>query len=259
MTGVNVRKMMLTQSFLSVAVWLMMRLRNSSSDGVNVGTCLRTLMLPLVFAASAVPQAAPHYELARQYITEARQTVNAVRLLVLAWKIAEELETTIRLDPDHLDARLDLVRFLVVTPRLVGGSLEKARAQAAEIARRDPPLGHFASGYIAYRQKQYGSARRELREAIRTTSKPSTRILGLTWLGWLSQETQQYDEAFWAFEKVLSIDPLQLSASYEIGRTASFCRCRVERGQEALLRFLASSEPDKKDAEELLRKLKSRP
>ena len=217
---------------------------------------MRTLIGALVFAAGAVPQADSHYELARQYITEARQTVNAVRLVVLAWKILEELEETIRLDPDHVDARLDLVRFYVVAPRIVGGSLDKARSQAAEIARRDSSLGHFTTGYIAYRQKQYGTARRELREAMRAGSKPSTRILALTWLGWLSQETQQYDEAFWAFEKVLAIDPLQLSASYEIGRTAVFCRCRVERGEEALLRFLAGSAVDKGDAEELLEKLR---
>jgi tetratricopeptide (TPR) repeat protein len=211
-------------------------------------------MAALVFA-SAVPAADSHYQLARQYITEARQTVNAVRLVVLAWKITEELEETIRLDPGHLEARLDLVRFYVVAPRIVGGNYDKARAQASEIARRDAHLGHFAAGYIAYRQKQYTTARRELRDAMKTGSKPSTRILALTWLGWLSQETQQYDEAFWAFEKVLAIDPLQLSASYEIGRTAVFCRCRVERGEEALLRFLAGNAVDKRDAEELLAKL----
>jgi tetratricopeptide (TPR) repeat protein len=218
----------------------------------------RTLIHAAVFAVT-VAAADSHYDEARRLIAEARGTVNVVRLIGLAWNIGEELRETIRLDPDHLDARLDLVRFYVITPRLLGGSIPKARAESAEIARRDAFLGHFANGYIAYREKQYGTARRAFREAAKAP-KASTRILALKWLGWLSQETQQYDEAFWAFEKILSIAPTELSASYEIGRTAVFCRCRVERGDEALVRYLASTPvgdmPTLEEAEELRRKLR---
>ena len=195
-------------------------------------------------------------------MAEAKGTANAVRLIVLAWKIGDELEETVRLSPDHLEARLDLVRYYVVAPRLVGDSLDKARAHAAEIMSRDPALGHFTTGFIAYHQKQYGPARREFRQALRDARKASTKILALTWLGWLSQETQQYDEAFWAFEKVLSIDPLQLAASYEIGRTAVFCQCRVERGEEALTRYLTTTPtgdmPALDEARKLLSQLQAR-
>src|SRR5688572_2740826 len=115
---------------------------------------MRTLICAAVFATT-VAAADSHYRTAQGLIAEAKGTVNVVRLIGLAWNIGEELRETIRLDPDHLEARLDLVRFYVVTPRLLGGSIPKARIEASEIARRDPFLGHFAKGYIAYRGKQY--------------------------------------------------------------------------------------------------------
>src|SRR6266851_280031 len=92
-----------------------------------------------------------HYRLARGYMEEAKQTSNAVRLLYLGWMIGEELENAVRLDPAMVDARLDLVRFYVMAPRIVGGGVPKARRQAREIARRSPALGAFAWGYIEYR------------------------------------------------------------------------------------------------------------
>lgn len=185
-------------------------------------------------------------------MSEAQQTSNPVRLLMLAMKIHTALETAIEKEPDNVEARLDLVRFYVMTPSLAGGSIENAQVQAAEIARRDAPLGHFANGYIAYREKQFGPARHDLREAVRTGNAP-TRAMAAKWLGWLSQESQQWDEAFASFESLRSSDA---SALYEIGRTAVFCSCERERGRKALEEYLRTKPKDAKEARVLLAKLK---
>jgi len=169
---------------------------------------------------------------------EAKQTSNAVRLLYLGWMIGEELENAVRLDPAMVDARLDLVRFYVMAPRTVGGGVPKARRQAREIARRSPALGAFAWDYIEYRQKEYGPARKKLQEAVRLAKDPATRILALTWLGYLSQETQQYADAFASFRAILAIDPTHREALYEIGRTAVFSGLEREAGEAALREYL---------------------
>ena len=171
-------------------------------------------------------------------LQEVQQTANPVRLFVLALGIRESLENALRLDPENLEVRLDLVRFHAMTPRIAGGSDEEARVQAAEIARRDAPRGAFARGYLAYRSKEYGTARRELREAVRTATAPSTKALAMKWLVWLSQETQQYDEAFTLLDALRAADP---SALYEIGRTAAFCTCRLDTGRAALEQYLTSN------------------
>lgn len=188
---------------------------------------------------------------ARRWMVEAQQTSNPVRLLMLAVKIRGALETALAKEPENVEVRLDLVRFYTMTPSIAGGSLDDARAQAAEIAKRDAPLGHFANGYIAYREKQFGPARHELREAVRTGS-PSTRALAARWLGWLSQESQQWEEAFSVFE---SLRGSEASALYEIGRTAVFCSCERERGKKALEEYLRTKPADAKEARELLRRL----
>jgi tetratricopeptide (TPR) repeat protein len=189
----------------------------------------------------AAESAVTHYATARGYMAEAKHTSNAVRLAWLGWEIGDELERTVELDPSQLDARADLVRYYVVTPRIVGGNLRKARQQAAELARRDPALGAWATGYIAYRGKEYGPARKQLQRAVQLAKTPSDKALALTWLGWLSQETQQYDDAFAAFDQLLATDPKRIDALYEIGRTALFSGRELDRGEASLKRFIAAT------------------
>jgi tetratricopeptide (TPR) repeat protein len=168
-------------------------------------------------------------------MTEAEQTTNPVRLLVLAMDIRKALDKALAAEPNNVEVRLDLMRFHAVTPRIAGGDEAESRRQAAEIARLDPAAGHFAHGYLAYREKEYGTARKELREAVSGASNPTTKALAAKWLGWLSQETQQWNEAFVMFESLRGADP---TALYEIGRTAAFCGCELERGKAALEEYI---------------------
>ncbi|MDQ3281424.1 MAG: hypothetical protein M3Q69_08430 [Acidobacteriota bacterium] len=167
-------------------------------------------------------------------IAEAQQTSNPIRLIVLSREIRSELDAAIADNPDDVEVRLDLVRWFVMTPVIGGGDLSAARAQAAEIGKRDVAMGHFARGYIAYRQKEYGAGRVELREAMRTAKSAATRDLAAKWLGWLSQESQQWDDAFAIFEALRANDR---SALYEIWRTSQFCRCRRAEGEAALREY----------------------
>lgn len=205
------------------------------------------LALLLVAATSARPvdaaRAREHYRLARGYMAEAKTSQNGMRLAYLGWVIGDELEAAVDLDPSLMDARLDLVRYYVMTPRIVGGNLKKARAQATAIGKRDPALGAWASGYIAYRQKEYGVARRKLQEAVRDARDSTSKALAITWLGYLSQESQQYDDAFHAWQMLLELDPSRVDALYEIGRTAVFSGRELDRGAQALERYLAAKPP----------------
>ena len=225
----------------------------------RLGTFLGLVVFAV--ASAATETAADHYRVARDYMSEAKRASNGIRLAYLGWVIGDELEAAVRLDPNLVDARLDLVRYYVIAPRVVGGSMRKARTQAAEIAKRDAALGAFAYGYIAYREKSYGPARIKLREAVRLAKTPQTKMLALTWLGWLSQETQQYDTAFEAWRDVLAIDATRVDALYEIGRTAYFARRDLDRGEDAVRRYLASSRtadmPSETDARALLEKIRA--
>lgn len=180
-------------------------------------------------------------------MAEAEQTTNPVRLVMLALDIRKSLEAALKDDPDNVDVRLDLVRFHVVTPRVAGGDLDEARRQIAEIEKRDEAMGHFASGYVAYREKQYGRARIELRKAVEGAANPTHKTQAMRWLGWLSQESQQWNDAFELFGA--------LGDDYETGRTAAFCKCELERGKAALERYIAGKPKNVKQAREFLKQI----
>ena len=217
----------------------------TTGRGGIIFVCFALLMAASSFGKGSPAEGAlAHQRRARGYIAEAGTTADPLRLISLAWKTRDELDAALKLDPGLLDARVDLVRFHVMTPRVLGGRVAEAREQARELARRDPALGHWAAGYLAYRvDKNLPRAARELRIAAASAKRPADRILALTWLGWLSQETQQWQEAFAAWQTILTIDAHQPEPLYEIGRTSSFCHCEIERGRAALQKYVAMKPP----------------
>ena len=62
----------------------------------------------------------------------------------LARKVRKSFEKAVELNPELVEARVDLLSFYLQAPSLVGGSIEKAKLQAAEIAKRDPEQGTLA-------------------------------------------------------------------------------------------------------------------
>lgn len=213
---------------------------------------MRTAFAAIVFASLHFATPDAHLK-ARKAMEEAKQTANPVRLLVLAMQIRDSLEEALRANPENVQVRLDLVRFYMTAPGLIGGDHGNARAEAEEIAKRDAALGTFARGYIFYRRKEYGAGRLELREAVRMAKDPATKALAQKWLGWLSQETQEWDEAFAMFEALRASDA---TATYEIARTSVFCSCELERGRAAVREYLRGKDREHVDeAKKLLAKL----
>ncbi len=64
--------------------------------------------------------------------------------LSLAKRGKAALEKALRLDPDHVPARMMYFQYHVEAPRIAGGSKKEARRQVAEISRRDPARGAWA-------------------------------------------------------------------------------------------------------------------
>ena len=63
---------------------------------------------------------------------------------MLAPRIRAHFERAVELDADYLDARKRLVDFYTQAPGFMGGGLDKARAQVAEIERIDAHEGRVA-------------------------------------------------------------------------------------------------------------------
>jgi len=181
-----------------------------------------------------------HYWLGTALGVEA-QRAGRLKQASLARRARDEFERAVRLDPRHVGARLGLVQFYTLAPGIIGGSTSKARAQAAEIASISPFHGHLAHGMIAERGKDDASAQRAYENAIAASPDSAAGYLAL---GLLHQRAQRWDEAFATYERLQRARPGDTAVLYHIGRAAALSGRKLERGEEALRRYIASPPPE---------------
>ena len=115
--------------------------------------------------AQNLKSAEAHYWLGSAYGSQAEKA-SIFGQASLAGKTRDEFEKAVELDPNHLDARFGLIQFYAFAPGFMGGSYEKAFAQAAEIRKRDPLRGHRAAAFIYAQQKKTEEAKKEYFDAV---------------------------------------------------------------------------------------------
>jgi tetratricopeptide (TPR) repeat protein len=88
----------------------------------------------------------------------------------LAGKTRDEFQRAVQLNPQDIDARLDLAEFYLEAPGIVGGGEDKAREQAKRIGANNPAREHWVYARIAEKKKDAPSAEREYREQIKLSN-----------------------------------------------------------------------------------------
>ena len=146
------------------------------------------------------------------------------------------LERAVELDPSSLDARSSLVQFYLLAPGLVGGSMSKARAHAADMAKRSAFRGALARAWIAEDRKDYDGAAREYRDAIAGAPDSLISYWGLTQL-W--QRSARFDSSFALMEDLIRRRPDAMPAYYYYGRASSLSGQHLPEAVRALERYLA--------------------
>jgi tetratricopeptide (TPR) repeat protein len=174
--------------------------------------------------------------------------VNVFRQASLAPKVRRAFERAVELDPQNVEARLDLLEYYVQAPGIMGGNREKARAQAAEIARLDRMRGYRAAGRIADKDKRFEAA---LAEYARAASEFPDRLDPALWAANVHVARKNYGKAFEVLEGFLARNPSNMPACFHVGRIAAISGDRLERGEECLKRYLAY-EPKKDEPQQPL-------
>ena len=75
-----------------------------------------------------------------------------------AKKTKNEFEKAVQLDPANVQARADLSEYYTDAPSIMGGGLDKARDQAAQVARHDEATSHWILALVAEKDKNYTEA-----------------------------------------------------------------------------------------------------
>lgn len=182
-----------------------------------------------------------HYFLGAAY---GRQAMRASKLKqpFLAKKVQRAFERAVQLEPDYLDARVGLLDFYRMAPGFMGGGMDKARAQAAEIRKRDALRGAYAFASIALVEKRPDLAAKEYEQAIEVAPDSVAPYLALADL----RGQQGHWEDGWALlDRYRARRPGDPRLPYFAGRLAASSGQRLDDGEAALQRYLREeSRPD---------------
>ena len=172
---------------------------------------------------------------------EEAQKANKFRQPFLARRVKTEFERAVELDSTNLDARHGLIQFYSVAPGIMGGSMEKARAQAAAVARLNPLRGHVELAQLLEREKDVAGAEREYVAGI--AAAPDS-MSGYYALGSYYQRQKRWSDAFATYENALARKPNDVVARVQIGRAAAVSGENLDVGERQLASVLASPPDD---------------
>jgi tetratricopeptide (TPR) repeat protein len=161
--------------------------------------------------------------------------VGMLSKMAMAPKLRDAFEQAVALDPALVDARSSLVLFYLQAPSAIGGGIDKARAQAAAIAKHDRAKGYQAQAQIALHEKKPDQAIKAYEAAV--ASKPGDDSLRLD-LVLLYQQEKRWADAYRAIRKWSAEKPDAVKPKYQLGRMASLSGQYLEEGEAALRAYL---------------------
>lgn len=159
-----------------------------------------------------------------------------------AKKLRESLERALALDPESIPIRFGLIDYYTLAPALFGGSQEKAKQLAVEIAKRDSVQGHRAMARIYTRDKKLDLARNEFLAAVKESPNSGRARSSLG--AFYALNDKNYSAAFQQFDAAIAADPSYMPTWFRLGQAAALSVSNFPRGEEALRKYLAYQPTD---------------
>jgi tetratricopeptide (TPR) repeat protein len=153
----------------------------------------------------------------------------------MAPKLRDAFERAVQLDGDLLEARFALIDFYMMAPGALGGGVDKARAQAAQIGKRDVAQGRLAQAGIALHEDRPADAAGHYAAALAARpADPKVRLAVAA--GY--QRLERWDDAFGLLRAWTAEPAAPAGAWYQLGRCAAVSGRSLDEGAAALEKFL---------------------
>ncbi len=166
---------------------------------------------------------------------QARMTSDPAGKVRLAPQIRDAYAKAIELDGANIDAREGLMQYLLEAPAPLGGDKAKATEQALAISRVSPFRGLSAQITVAASSRDNAAVERLLGTA--TTQFPDS-VLGWANLSAMQADAQRPSEAFATITRWQARKTNGAFALFSIGRTAAVTGQQLQRGEQALQKYL---------------------
>ncbi len=191
-------------------------------------------------AVALNPRSSVYYDWLGRAYGEQAQRASKLKLPFLASKTKSAWDKAIALDPDNLDARQDMIVYYLEAPGFLGGGKDKARAMAQEVAKRNPYRGAASWFRVCNDAKDQTCVERQLNFLM--SSYPDSAY-GYSASALYYSTNRQADKAFAILDQRLRSKPNDPAALYAYGRAASVSGMNLDRGQDALTRYIAAPIP----------------
>ena len=168
--------------------------------------------------------------------TRQLSSASFLRKPFIARRSGEAYEMAVKLDPTSVDAAEARLEFFLGAPGIVGGGVDKARAEAARITTLDAYRGAMADARVAEHEKEWPKAEQRYRSLM---AEYPDRTAAVDALLTILQNAKRFDEAFKIVDDRLARRPDESSSLYNLGRLAAVSGQHLARGEAAMRRFVA--------------------
>jgi tetratricopeptide (TPR) repeat protein len=177
-----------------------------------------------------------HRWLGRVYGEKASRA-NVFAAASLAGKTREEFLRAAQLDPNDVDAHLDLAEYYLEAPAIVGGGQDKARAEAKIIGKISAAKEHWVYGRLAEKNKDFVTAEREYRQMVELGQGGAEAWLNLAYF---YRNQKRYDDMEQAIVKLSQAPMPNLEVLMEASQTLLRTGRSFPFATELLRRYLAT-------------------
>ena len=189
-------------------------------------------------AVKAEPDVAIYHFWFGRATGEQAQRANPLRQPGLAKRTKGEFERAVALDSAYVPAREGLLRYYIAAPGFLGGSVDRAREQAAVIARLNPYRGIMANANIAVAAKDTAALIRLHEEGANAFPDSTTSYMVLYNV---QMARKQWALAWTALDRLDRVRPEYPVAKYAAGRLAAESGEQLDRGETGLRTYLQRS------------------
>jgi tetratricopeptide (TPR) repeat protein len=157
--------------------------------------------------------------------------------LTLALKVKAAFETAVALDPRNGAAANDLSEFYIDAPSVIGGGLDRAATLADHVEPQLPQQAHRMRALAAEKRKDYGTAEREFRAAVKVANQPDA------WsdLGMFYWQRGEPDKAVDALKQCLALDRTKDASIVDAASLLNQMHREPKLAEQTLQEYLASN------------------
>lgn len=165
--------------------------------------------------------------------------ISKIRALGFIGDIKEAFITAAELDPKHIETRWALVEFYIQLPGIIGGSENKAKHYADELAKLSPVDGYLAHGYIAEYNDRPKDAERNYKEAVAVGGS----VICYTKLYEHYEKNEAPAKAIQVLDEARKKHETENRLHYQLGKIAGQYGIGLDQGIECLDKYIMNYTP----------------